>query len=260
VFQAQAQTQADRVMNSNFLPHCVSAPSAEKPSGAASVSHQAFKSQGPANLSFVTPPSYPYYLSTLFCATNCARLAALNKEYFLIVTTSARCPRAADILPESVDDYKPVTYLPLPFFYLNHHHDHVGRPVSTRTWLQEYAFTWGSGHESANGQIGPFSREVTETLRLGNPHSTPVAFKVCPSHHTHSVYCTNYKVPQVKTTAPKQYVSSISPSHIPLKPSRYCVRPNSGLIQPNGTVDVQGKILTKSKVLTLIISQFSCKL
>lgn len=50
----------------------------------------------------------------------------------------------------------------------------------------------------------PFSREVTETLRLGNPHDAPVAFKV-------------------KTTAPKQY----------------CVRPNSGLIQPNGTVDVQ---------------------
>jgi hypothetical protein len=25
-----------------------------------------------------------------------------------------------------------------------------------------------------------------------------------------------------------------------LKSSRYCVRPNSGLIQPNGTVDVQG--------------------
>lgn len=50
----------------------------------------------------------------------------------------------------------------------------------------------------------PFSKEVTETLRLGNPHDAPVAFKV-------------------KTTAPKQY----------------CVRPNSGLIPPGGTVDVQ---------------------
>lgn len=50
----------------------------------------------------------------------------------------------------------------------------------------------------------PFSREVTETLRLGNPNDGPLAFKV-------------------KTTAPKQY----------------CVRPNSGLIHPNGSVDVQ---------------------
>ncbi|KEF51691.1 uncharacterized protein A1O9_12326 [Exophiala aquamarina CBS 119918] len=50
----------------------------------------------------------------------------------------------------------------------------------------------------------PFDREVTETLKLANPNSAPVAFKV-------------------KTTAPKQY----------------CVRPNSGIIQPNDSVEVQ---------------------
>lgn len=50
----------------------------------------------------------------------------------------------------------------------------------------------------------PFQHEVSQTLRLGNPHSDPVAFKV-------------------KTTAPKQY----------------CVRPNSGRIEPGKDVEVQ---------------------
>jgi len=38
---------------------------------------------------------------------------------------------------------------------------------------------------------GPFTSEVSEVLRLRNPHSDPVAFKV-------------------KTTAPKQYVQGIN--------------------------------------------------
>jgi len=50
----------------------------------------------------------------------------------------------------------------------------------------------------------PFNHEVTEILKLSNPNSAPVAFKV-------------------KTTAPKQY----------------CVRPNSGIIEPNESVEVQ---------------------
>ncbi|KAF2649496.1 VAMP-associated protein [Lophiostoma macrostomum CBS 122681] len=50
----------------------------------------------------------------------------------------------------------------------------------------------------------PFQHEVTQVLRLKNPHSDPVAFKV-------------------KTTAPKQY----------------CVRPNSGRIEPGSHVEVQ---------------------
>ncbi|KAJ4378501.1 phosphatidylinositol-binding protein scs2 [Didymella sp. IMI 355093] len=50
----------------------------------------------------------------------------------------------------------------------------------------------------------PFQQEVSQTLRLKNPHSDPIAFKV-------------------KTTAPKQY----------------CVRPNSGRIEPGRDVEVQ---------------------
>jgi len=52
---------------------------------------------------------------------------------------------------------------------------------------------------------GPFSTVVTSELKLTNPSVKRVAFKV-------------------KTTAPK----------------RYCVRPNSGLIEPNAQVIVSG--------------------
>ncbi|KAK4985142.1 phosphatidylinositol-binding protein scs2 [Elasticomyces elasticus] len=52
----------------------------------------------------------------------------------------------------------------------------------------------------------PFTHEVSQVLRLRNPNSDPVAFKV-------------------KTTAPKQY----------------CVRPNSGRIEAGQDVEVQGK-------------------
>jgi len=50
----------------------------------------------------------------------------------------------------------------------------------------------------------PFTQEVSQVLKLKNPHSDPVAFKV-------------------KTTAPKQY----------------CVRPNSGRIEAGSSVEVQ---------------------
>ncbi|KAJ9191270.1 hypothetical protein DTO166G4_2559 [Paecilomyces variotii] len=50
----------------------------------------------------------------------------------------------------------------------------------------------------------PFNREVSQTLHLRNPNPEPVAFKV-------------------KTTAPKHY----------------CVRPNSGRIEPGKNVEVQ---------------------
>lgn len=49
----------------------------------------------------------------------------------------------------------------------------------------------------------PFTQEVSEILKIKNPNSSPVAFKV-------------------KTTAPKQY----------------CVRPNSGRIEPGKSVEV----------------------
>jgi hypothetical protein len=41
----------------------------------------------------------------------------------------------------------------------------------------------------ANSNIGPFDHEVSQVLRLRNPNSDPVAFKV-------------------KTTAPKQYATT----------------------------------------------------
>ncbi|KAK7974008.1 hypothetical protein PG989_015856 [Apiospora arundinis] len=50
----------------------------------------------------------------------------------------------------------------------------------------------------------PFTVEVSETLKIRNPNTQPVAFKV-------------------KTTAPKQY----------------CVRPNSGRVEPGKEVEVQ---------------------
>lgn len=53
--------------------------------------------------------------------------------------------------------------------------------------------------------IGPFTEVVTTTLKLGNPTNERVGFKV-------------------KTTAPKQY----------------CVRPNSGIIDPHGEQVVSG--------------------
>ncbi|KAI2640248.1 PapD-like protein [Xylaria nigripes] len=50
----------------------------------------------------------------------------------------------------------------------------------------------------------PFTVEVVESLKIKNTHNQPIAFKV-------------------KTTAPKQY----------------CVRPNSGRVEPNREVEVQ---------------------
>ena len=52
---------------------------------------------------------------------------------------------------------------------------------------------------------GPFTEVSTATLKLSNPTTKPINFKV-------------------KTTAPKQY----------------CVRPNAGAVQPGGSVEVQG--------------------
>ena len=57
---------------------------------------------------------------------------------------------------------------------------------------------------------GPFTQLVKEVLTVSNPSPEPVAFKV-------------------KTTAPKQY----------------CVRPNSGRIEANQSVSVQGIYIWK---------------
>lgn len=54
--------------------------------------------------------------------------------------------------------------------------------------------------------LGPLTRVVKQNIRITNTHDQSVAFKV-------------------KTTAPRLY----------------CVRPNSDIIPPKGTVDVQSK-------------------
>lgn len=60
-------------------------------------------------------------------------------------------------------------------------------------------------------RTGPFTEVVTANLNLRNPSNNPVIFKV-------------------KTTAPKQY----------------CVRPNSGLLQPSAAADIAGMCLCLS--------------
>ncbi|EFW19964.1 conserved hypothetical protein [Coccidioides posadasii str. Silveira] len=75
----------------------------------------------------------------------------------------------------------------------------------------------------------PFNQEVTETLHLRNPHSDPVAFKVPLLLLSSALFrmvnkqLTDLLTLQVKTTAPR----------------KYCVRPNSGRIEPGKHMEVQ---------------------
>lgn len=68
--------------------------------------------------------------------------------------------------------------------------------------------------------LGSFTAVVTANLKLTNPTEKKVCFKV-------------------KTTAPK----------------RYCVRPNSGFVEPNGVVEVAGKFnsLTSQLIKSIYI-------
>ena len=61
-------------------------------------------------------------------------------------------------------------------------------------------------HRSLSASAGPFTDVVTTNLKLGNPTDRNVCFKV-------------------KTTAPR----------------RYCVRPNSGIIDAGASINVSGK-------------------
>lgn len=54
--------------------------------------------------------------------------------------------------------------------------------------------------------LGPFNQAITSHMLLKNPTDKPILFKI-------------------KTTAPK----------------RYCVRPNSGLLDPNNLIEVGSK-------------------
>lgn len=70
-------------------------------------------------------------------------------------------------------------------------------------------------------RLGPFTQVVRETLSVKNTISSPIAFKV-------------------KTTAPKQY----------------CVRPNSGRVEPGETIEVLGKSVSHVYLLlTLVLLQ-----
>lgn len=69
--------------------------------------------------------------------------------------------------------------------------------------------------------IGPLTSLVKRSLSISNPNNEPVAFKV-------------------KTTAPKVRMAAHNPHWRSLEPQLYCVRPNSGRIEPNDTVDVLG--------------------
>ncbi|KAK1778925.1 PapD-like protein [Copromyces sp. CBS 386.78] len=66
----------------------------------------------------------------------------------------------------------------------------------------------------------PFTVEVSQILRIRNPNTSPVAFKV-------------------KTTAPKQY----------------CVRPNSGRIEPGHDVEVSGQSWNSQHLLLQAMKQ-----
>lgn len=68
-------------------------------------------------------------------------------------------------------------------------------------------------------QTGPLTRIVKQSIKIQNTNSTPVAFKV-------------------KTTAPKLY----------------CVRPNSDIIPPGKTADVQSKLKWDECLVHLLIS------
>ena len=55
-------------------------------------------------------------------------------------------------------------------------------------------------------QAGPFTHEVSQVLRLRNPNSDAVAFKVSQRMTQITSHLSDDKLLQVKTTAPKQYV------------------------------------------------------
>lgn len=75
---------------------------------------------------------------------------------------------------------------------------------------------------SCNGVSGPFTEVVTSHLKITNPSNDRVCFKV-------------------KTTAPRQY----------------CVRPNSGILEPSASQTVAGKT---SIVYNYTPSSFVCKI
>lgn len=90
---------------------------------------------------------------------------------------------------------------------------------------------------------GPFANEVSQTLKIRNPNSTPVAFKVCRdqsfAYHTRTIlmHCSTGQDHGAKAVRTRTFLQVRSGLLIR---SRYCVRPNSGRIEPGKEVEVVG--------------------
>ncbi|CAG8976409.1 hypothetical protein HYALB_00008534 [Hymenoscyphus albidus] len=90
----------------------------------------------------------------------------------------------------------------------------------------------------------PFTQEVSQTLKIRNPNHTPIAFKVRGSLDllealklltTMESTGQNYRPKAVRPTRSRaSQVPSVN------KVSRYCVRPNSGRVEPGKEVEVTG--------------------
>lgn len=97
---------------------------------------------------------------------------------------------------------------------------------------------------------GPFTVEVSQVLKLRNPNKQPVAFKVRFLLQFYPLEPSiangpRSKPPLLSSTIPQDAPTYIYTSHEKEahKTSRYCVRPNSGRIEPGHEVEVSGACL-----------------
>lgn len=89
-------------------------------------------------------------------------------------------------------------------------------------WAFEvFYFLLSNGFSFNTLLLGPFTALVKRSLTITNHNSQPVAFKV-------------------KTTAPKVRFLSTVFSRLVTYIQLYCVRPNSGRVEPWETVEVSG--------------------
>jgi MSP (Major sperm protein) domain len=80
----------------------------------------------------------------------------------------------------------------------------------------------------ADFDIGPFTVQVGRSLKVKNVDELPIAYKV-------------------KTTAPRRYAQP----PLPVSNRSYCVRPNSGRIEPGHEVEVHGQ--PQSNCLLMVV-------
>lgn len=108
-----------------------------------------------------------------------------------------------------------------------------------------------TSQKEAKVRIGPFQQEVTQTLKLKNNHSDPVAFKVSTPAVLEDLIVPEHMRYEYMLTDPgqnhrSQAVCAAPPSHGPHLANtgyhRYCVRPNSGRIEPGDYVEVSSMI------------------